>query len=90
MKVHVNIIVSGKVQRIGFRYSTLEVASQLGITGFVKNLADGKVYIEAEGEEEAVKAFIRWCHDGPPWADVQEVDIEKAAMKNFTVFEIIG
>jgi acylphosphatase len=38
------------------------------ITGFVKNLKNGSVYIEAEGEEESLKAMVEWCHKGPPWA----------------------
>lgn len=58
MKIHVNISVSGRVQKIGFRYSTLEVANQLGIAGFVQNQPDGSVYIEAEGPEESVETFI--------------------------------
>lgn len=88
MQVHVNISVSGRVQKIGFRYSTLEVADQLGIVGFVQNLSDGSVYIEAEGTEESVETFIAWCHHGPRWAHVDKVEVEKAEMKNFTIFEI--
>lgn len=88
MRVHVNITVSGRVQRIGFRYSTLEVADQLGILGFVQNLPDGSVYIEAEGTEESVEIFMGWCHHGPRWAHVDMVEVEKAEMKNFTGFEI--
>lgn len=88
MRTHVNITVTGRVQKIGFRYSTLEVANQLGIAGFVQNLPDGSVYIEAEGPEEAIKTFIGWCHEGPRWAHVEHVDVETSAMKNFSAFEI--
>lgn len=88
MRVHVNITVTGRVQKIGFRYSTLEVANQLGILGFVQNLPDGSVYIEAEGNEEDIKTFIGWCHEGPRWAHVDNVVVEKSAMMNFTIFEI--
>jgi len=88
MNVHVNISVSGRVQKIGFRYSTQEVANQLNILGFVQNLPDGSVYIEAEGAEEDIKTFMGWCHEGPRWAHVDKVEVEKSAMKNFPTFEI--
>jgi len=88
MRVHVNITVTGRVQKIGFRYSTLEVANRLSIFGFVQNLPDGGVYIEAEGTEEDIKTFIGWCHEGPRWAHVDNVEVEKSAMKNFSTFEI--
>ncbi len=90
MKIHVNISVSGRVQKIGFRYSTLEVANQLGIAGFVQNQPDGSVYIEAEGAEESVETFIGWCHQGPPWARVDDVRVEKTALRDFDSFEIIS
>ncbi|HNW70921.1 MAG TPA: acylphosphatase [Bacteroidales bacterium] len=88
MRTHVNITVTGRVQKIGFRYSTLEVANQLGIAGFVMNLPDGGVYIEAEGSEENIKTFIGWCHEGPRWANVEHVDVEPSSIKNFSSFEI--
>jgi len=88
MRVHVNITVTGRVQKIGFRYSTLEVANQLRIFGFVQNLPDGGVYIEAEGAEEDIKTFIDWGHEGPRWAHVDHVEVVKSAMKKFSVFEI--
>jgi len=50
MKKHVNITVKGRVQGVGFRYSAMEAAEELGIKGFVRNMPDGSVYIEAEGE----------------------------------------
>ncbi|HNW90763.1 MAG TPA: acylphosphatase [Bacteroidales bacterium] len=88
MQIHVNITVSGRVQKIGFRYSTLEVAEQLGISGFVQNKPDGSVYIEAEGTEESVETFIGWCHQGPRWAHVDKVEVVRSEMKNFSIFEI--
>ncbi len=49
---------SGHVQGVGFRYSTLQVAKEFAVTGEVKNLADGRVYVRAEGERAEVEAFI--------------------------------
>jgi len=45
----------------------------LGITGFVRNLEDGSVELEAEGEEDILHDLLRWCQDGPPSARVDEV-----------------
>jgi acylphosphatase len=67
----------------------LETASQLNIYGFVKNLPDGAVYIEAEGSEENIEAFISWCRHGPPWAHVDTIEIVKTELQHFTVFEIL-
>jgi acylphosphatase len=55
---HWNIKVTGKVQGVFFRASTKAVADQLGVKGFVKNLSDGSVYIEAEGDEFALEYFF--------------------------------
>lgn len=55
----VHIIVKGTVQGVGFRYYTLRLASSLRLTGFVKNLIDGEVEIEAEGEKQNLQDLIR-------------------------------
>lgn len=69
------IRVYGRVQGVGFRYYTEREARLRGISGFVQNKPDGSVYIEAEGEEEAMEAFIEWCRSGPPWARVRNIEI---------------
>ena len=76
MQKHCTISVFGNVQGVGFRYYTAEKARKLGILGFVHNEPDGTVYIEAEGEEEALKELIRWCGDGSTYAQVSRVDVE--------------
>jgi acylphosphatase len=58
MKKRFSIRVNGRVQGVFFRASTKEVADQLGVRGFVRNEPDGKVYIEAEADEEALKRFV--------------------------------
>lgn len=64
-KILYKITVKGRVQGVGFRYSTLREARRLGISGFVRNMPDGSVYIEAEASEEVLKIFIKWCEQGP-------------------------
>jgi acylphosphatase len=87
--IHVNITVSGKVQRIGFRFTSMQEAVRLGVRGFVMNVDHDKVYLEAEGEESTVEKFIEWCKKGPTWAQVKQISIEKSELKNFTSFEIL-
>jgi acylphosphatase len=62
--------VFGRVQGVGFRYYTQKKADEFGIHGFAKNRPDGSVYIEAEGEEGLLEAFVFWCEEGPAWARV--------------------
>ncbi|HEY3429355.1 MAG TPA: acylphosphatase [Cyclobacteriaceae bacterium] len=85
---HVSLKVSGKVQGVFFRASTIDVAEKFGINGFVRNEHDGSVYIEAEGEEENLKQFVEWCRHGPARAKVSNVDLKEGSVQWFTKFEI--
>lgn len=87
-KLHRNIKVTGKVQGVWFRDSTRKKALELGLTGFVRNEADGSVYIEAEGEKDALDKLVAWCAVGPPKAEVERVALAEGEVKNFTGFEI--
>jgi acylphosphatase len=78
MQKHVSITIHGKVQQVGFRYAAIEAAIELGITGEVKNYEDNKVVIEAEGDVDQLKQFLRWCHIGPKGAKVDKVDYESS------------
>lgn len=88
MAKHFNITVFGLVQGVNFRTSAAEQARSLGITGFAKNTKDGNVYIEAEGDEAALRKFISWCEAGTPWAKVERVEAAEGQMKNFREFRI--
>jgi len=70
-----HIWVSGKVQGVWFRASTVDVATKLKLKGWVRNLPDGRVEIVAEGKKEALDRLIEWCHEGPPLAIVDDVEI---------------
>lgn len=80
--------VFGKVQGVGFRYYTHKKAVELQISGFVKNMNDGSVYIEAEGEPDKLEQFIAWCEVGPSWARVVKVDRQNAPTTNPDSFHI--
>ncbi len=82
----VHVVVSGRVQRVGFRYATQKQATLLGIAGWVKNVSDGSVEIHAEGAEDAVEKFLDWCRIGSMASRVDNVYIEDVAPKEFLGF----
>ena len=69
-----HIIVHGRVQGVGFRYHTRIEASRLGLTGYVRNLSDGTVEIVVEGSPQSLNQLIEWTRQGPPTAEVKQVD----------------
>ncbi len=85
---HYRITVSGKVQGVGFRISTKKMADAMGVKGIVRNQPDGSVFIEAEGDEELIKYFMIWCHQGPDESVVKWVSVDLGELKNYTSFEI--
>ena len=66
-------LIRGYVQGVGFRAHTRHEAQRLGLTGYAKNLPDGRVEVLAVGESAALDALERWLHIGPPAARVEEV-----------------
>ena len=68
--------MTGRVQGVAFRASTVEHARAHGVTGWVRNLADGSVELEAQGDDAALTAFLAWCKLGPPAARVTAVVVE--------------
>lgn len=85
---HVNITIFGRVQGVGFRWATMNKAKSFGVTGFVKNLDNGSLYIEAEGENDQLEKFITWCRKGPLWAKVANIEISDGTMQNFSFFTV--
>ncbi len=71
------LLVSGRVQGVGFRDSTRQVAEQLHLGGWVRNLADGRVEATFEGPAAAVARAVAWCEGGPPGARVADVEVER-------------
>jgi acylphosphatase len=68
--------VSGRVQGVWFRGAAAERAASLGVRGYARNLADGRVEVLAVGAEGAVEALVEWLHRGPPAAHVTGVVVE--------------
>lgn len=71
----VRIEVSGRVQGVFFRVSTRDKATALALHGFVKNMRNGNVLIEAQGDKDTIDKLLEWCRHGPPYADVVDVKI---------------
>ncbi len=88
MIIHKDIKVYGRVQGVGFRFSARDAARAFAVKGFVMNLADGSVYIEAEGPEYNVNQFIDWCRLGPSHALVDKLKVSDGEVKDFKVFDI--
>ena len=68
-----HLIVSGRVQGVGFRFSAYDKAKELALAGWVRNLAGGEVEIIAEGKQENLQMLAVWAHQGPPSAHVTGV-----------------
>lgn len=88
MKIHLNIHIFGTVQRVGFRYHTRAKTASLGLAGFVRNMPDGSVYVEVEGDEKTVREFEDWCRKGPPLANVESISSKEGPLQNFEAFII--
>ncbi len=89
MKIRANVIVSGKVQGVFFRSRTMAKAREVGVTGWVRNLPNGKVEAVFEGNEDAVETMIEFCKVGSPRALVKDVEVKREAYtgehRNFKV-----
>ena len=75
MLIRKRLRITGRVQGVAFRTSAVTAAQALGLAGWVANRADGRVVTVAEGDEAGIAAFIRWCHQGPPTARVDHVEV---------------
>jgi acylphosphatase len=84
--LHKNIRIAGRVQGVGFRYSARSMASFTGIKGFVRNLRNGDLYIEAEGSPEQIDEYLNWCQQGPPRAHISFIDVYDGEVVGFSEF----
>ncbi len=87
----VHVTISGLVQGVGFRHSLWRQARKRGISGWVRNRADGAVDALFQGEMNSVEDLIEWCRVGPAFAEVSEVHvILQNKEKNFDSFDILS
>ncbi len=83
------ITVSGKVQGVFFRKCAEITAKMSGLSGFVRNTGDGKVYIEVTGPESAINEMISWCYKGSPASRVENVIVHPLDLKEYDGFRIV-
>ena len=84
-----HMFVSGRVQGVFFRGTVADEARSLGLTGWARNLADGRVEIVAEGKRANLRTLEAWAHQGPPSARVSGVDSEWSDYRGeFTGFSV--
>ena len=86
MKLTRRLMISGRVQGVGFRYSMERKARGLGVTGWVRNRRDGGVEALVQGTPEAVAAITEWARHGPPGAIVTDLS-ESEGSGDYTSFE---
>lgn len=77
MKIRAHVTVTGKVQGVFYRAETASKAQQLNVTGWVRNLPDGRVEALFEGEETDVQKIVDFCRRGPPNAYVVNIDVRR-------------
>lgn len=74
--VRARLLISGRVQGVAFRWETFQAAERCQVSGWVRNLPDGRVEAVAEGSRRNVNDLIDWCRKGPPAARVDSLDIQ--------------
>lgn len=88
MKTHIQGKIRGRVQGVCFRDAARDFAQSKGINGIVRNEPDGSVYVEAEGDEQQLEALRAWLRRGPPLAEVKDVDLHEAEVRNYEGFTV--
>ena len=83
-----HVRITGRVQGVFFRAWTQQQAREIGVSGWVRNCADGSVEAHVEGDEAAVKALIQRMHEGPPAAEVEQVQVEEVEAAGLGRFEV--
>jgi acylphosphatase len=83
------LLISGRVQGVGYRFSARDEALRLGLSGLARNLPDGRVEVIAEGAPAALAELERWCRRGPPLANVTAVTVDRLSdPRRFQAFGI--
>jgi DNA ligase D-like protein (predicted 3'-phosphoesterase) len=89
-KKSIRAIVRGRVQGVGFREAAVRRARDNGALGWVRNADDGSVQVHAEGPEAAVDDLLDFLREGPPAAEVEEVEVEAAKVEGHEQFAVRG
>jgi acylphosphatase len=82
------VVVSGRVQGVFFRDTTRRMAASRGVGGWVRNRPDGRLEAVFEGEEEAVRAMVDFCREGPRGASVADAEVSEERVEGLRTFEV--
>ena len=82
-----HLLITGRVQGVGFRYSMQHEAARLGVHGWVRNRRDGSVEALVQGSEAAIAAITDWARRGPPGAHVTSLNVSEATPETSASFE---
>ena len=83
-----HVLVSGRVQGVGYRLSTVYQAQKLGVSGWVRNLPNSHVEAVFEGEATTVEQMVQWCRVGPPAAVVEKIVVEQIELQGLQGFDV--
>ncbi|NNC11430.1 acylphosphatase [Planctomonas sp. JC2975] len=86
--VRVRVVIHGRVQGVGFRYSCADMADDSAVSGWVRNRPDGTVEAVFEGSRDAVAAAVAWCAHGPAYAAVSGVETSDEQVEGLSGFRI--
>lgn len=89
VRQHWDLLVTGRVQGVGFRHWVVRTAHELGLDCQVRNREDGSVFIEAEGEEPRLQALFDRCRTGPPLARVASVERDQGPVRGYRGTHIV-
>lgn len=87
--IRAHVFVKGKVQGVGYRYSTKFNADKLGLFGWVRNLENGDVEAVFEGDENSVNYMVDWCGKGPSMSRVDSVSVSYEEPEGLSCFDIL-
>ncbi len=85
----ISLLITGKVQGVGYRYSVKLKAESMAIRGYVRNQLDGSVFVTVQGENTAVENFVKWCYKGSSAALVRGVEKIPGSIEDFSEFKIL-
>ena len=85
-----HVVIYGFVQGVGFRFGVERVANSRGVSGWVRNRADGAVEAVFEGEQEDVEALVEFCRRGPRGAQVERIEVEEESPEGLAGFRVTG
>jgi acylphosphatase len=84
--VRYRVLISGRVQGVFFRDTCRRMAEESGVTGWVRNLPDGRVEAVFEGPADEVRTLVEWARNGPRWAVVDDVAVQSEPPEGLAAF----